>query len=100
MNYNRNPEGKGGFKKGESGNPSGRSIKSLEVKALAEDYSLESVECLVALMRNKKEDSRTRLAAAKEILDRAVGKAAQAVELAGKDGADLATVINLTLKSK
>ena len=41
---------------------------------------------MLAELMEKSEDERTRIAAAKELLDRAYGRAPQAMEHAGKDG--------------
>jgi len=70
------------FKKGVSGNPSGRPKDFNEVKKYAQQFTIEAIDNLVRLMRNEK-DSRTSLHAAEALLDRAIGKATQAVEHSG-----------------
>jgi hypothetical protein len=72
------------FEKGKSGNPSGRPAVAKEIKELALQHSEEAFRVIIAHMHN--EDAKISMAAAKEILDRAYGKPAQAVEVSGKDG--------------
>ena len=68
------------FKKGESGNPSGRKPKSPELKeveALARSYSLEALEKLAEWMRS--DNAKASSGASNAILDRAFGKPKQAI---------------------
>jgi hypothetical protein len=74
MNMNRNPTGKGGFKPGVSANPGGRPKVVAEVRALAQAHSAEVVKTLVEIMQNSKAPLAIRVAAANNILDRAVGR--------------------------
>ena len=54
-----------------------------EIRAVAQQYSHQAVETLALIMANSACD-RARIAAAKEILDRAHGKPAQAVEVSNE----------------
>lgn len=74
------------FKPGQSGNPGGRPKEAAEVKSLARSHSKEAVDKLVALMRSSA-DERTIIAACNSILDRGLGKPAQAIT--GGDEEDL-----------
>ncbi len=65
------------FKPGQSGNPSGRPKESPSVEARAAKHIPAAIRAIVDLMQNSKDD-RIRLAAAKEILDRGIGKSKQA----------------------
>ena len=72
------------FQKGKSGNPHGRRAgtpnkHTATVKALAGKSAPESIKVLVAIMRDTKAPAAARVGAAKEILDRTVGKAPQAM---------------------
>ncbi len=73
------------FKKGQSGNPSGRPKKNRDVETIALDSADAAMRTLVELM--KADDGRVRLAAAQAVLDRAVGKPKQAVDLNNKKDA-------------
>ncbi len=71
-----NPTGKGGFTKGVSGNPLGKSKKVLEFQRLMQEHAPEAIGVLLDVLRNGK--NAERLAAAQEILNRAYGKPVQA----------------------
>lgn len=55
---------------------------SLDVKELAQEYTSEAVEALATIMRDG-DSAAARVAAIKELLDRAHGKPKQAVDVAG-----------------
>lgn len=55
----------------------GTTREKLEIRALAQEYSMLAMKTLVNVMRTGETD-RDRVAAAKEILDRAYGKPVQA----------------------
>jgi hypothetical protein len=65
------------FVPGKSGNPGGRPKENAEVKALARSHCKVAVEKLAALMDSA--DEKTSLAACNSILDRGLGKPAQAL---------------------
>ena len=75
-----NPTGKGGFTKGVSGNPLGKSKKVLEFQRLIQEHAPEAIGVLLDVLRNGK--NAERLAAAQEILNRAYGKPVQATVIA------------------
>lgn len=80
------------FIKGQSGNPGGRPVEAKEVRALALAACPDAIRELIRLSQESS-DERTRVVANKEILDRGLGKAAQAVELTGAEGAPLTIII-------
>ena len=66
------------FVKGQSGNPGGRPRVVAEVRELARAHAPEAITELVRLTKEAKSDT-ARIAAIKELLDRAYGKATQLV---------------------
>lgn len=70
------------WKKGQSGNPRGRPVKSPEaraVEALARAESAGALEVVLSIMRSAEKD-RDRLAAAMAVIERGIGKAGDTVE--------------------
>lgn len=60
-----------------------------DIKALAQVHGQAAIDTLVGIMSDVEAHPASRVAAAKEIIDRGYGKAVQAVEHSGLDGADL-----------
>ena len=83
----------GKFKKGQSGNPGGRQKALREVEELARKYSVKAIEGLVEIAENANAAAAARIAAWNAILDRAVGKPKQAVEVSGEDGEPIAVEV-------
>jgi hypothetical protein len=73
------------FQKGVSGNPSGRSKSYEAVRKLAASHSLEAIEKLVEIMRNKR-TPKLALKACEILLDRAFGRPHQAITGEGGQG--------------
>ena len=69
------------FKPGQSGNPGGRPKVVHQVRALAQEHSPEAVEILVKIMHDAKEAVHARIAASKLILEYAIGRPMQSIEL-------------------
>lgn len=82
------------FVKGKSGNPGGLTAKEVALKQsirkLAGNYAKRAIERLAELMEQNDEPNIAR-AACDAILDRSVGKAAQAVDVQG----DITISVNL-----
>lgn len=79
------------FEKGKSGNPGGRPAAIAEVKELAREQTEASIAALVAIRDNSKASDSARVAASRELLDRAWGRPAQALEHSGPDGGVIRT---------
>lgn len=71
---NYNPTGKGGFKKGQSGNPGGRIKMPGSVRDMAQALTEECIETWREIMRSTKAPAQARVAAAAAIMDRGWGK--------------------------
>lgn len=71
-----------GFQKGRSGNPGGRPKVVAEIRELARRHTPTAFRRLIIEI-DEGDTSTARIAAAKEILDRAWGKAVQAVDIKG-----------------
>jgi hypothetical protein len=67
-----------------------------EIKALALAACPGAIKRIIELQQS--DDPKVSLAAAKEVLDRGIGKPSQAVEVSGKDGTPLIPVINFGRK--
>lgn len=77
-------QSKRGGKRPGSGRPKGaRNKVTAEIRELAQPYAPEAITTLTRIMRRGESDA-ARVAAAKEILDRAFGKAAQTVHSTGE----------------
>jgi len=76
-----NPAGIGGFAPGQSGNPNGRPQSASTAQLYMLRYFREAADLLVQIMRTGGKEDVVRLAAIKEVLDRGLGKAPQAIAL-------------------
>ena len=77
-----NPGGRGGYKKGQSGNPGGRPRALVSVMEEARKHTLEAICILAELMRAANSES-VRLNAAEAILSRGWGRPVQAFQVDG-----------------
>jgi len=76
------------------GRPRGSQNKATaEIKALAQVHGPDAIATLVKIMQGAKQPSASRVAAAKELLDRAYGKSVQPIE-----GGDPDKPINMALR--
>src|SRR5262249_49138624 len=69
-----NPNGRGGFQPGVSGNPGGRPKEVREVKVLARERTATAIETLTKIMEDPKAPPAARVAACRELLDRGYGR--------------------------
>ena len=85
------------FRKGQSGNPGGRPKETGHVRELARQHTGESIATLAAIMGDKSENARARVAAAEALLDRAWGRPAQSHTLEVDAGGKLLSLIEAGL---
>ena len=70
--------------KGQPGNPGGRPVVNKEVRELALDMCPEGMKRLGEIMRDKSQPGSARVAAIREIFDRAMGKPEQQHRVSGQ----------------
>jgi hypothetical protein len=75
-----NPSGRGGFKKGQSGNPGGRPRALVSVMEEARKHTLDALGVLAQLMKVARSES-VRLNAAEAVLNRGWGRPIQAFQV-------------------
>lgn len=80
------------FKPGQSGNPGGQPKAYAEVRKLLDSGVLAAAETMLDLAANS-DDPKVRMAAAKDILDRTLGKAKESIEHSTDANGVLAAVI-------
>lgn len=80
-----NPTGKGGFKKGQSGNPKGRVAGTVnarkELEKLAGKYKISPFEFWFKTLNNSKATMKIRLASSKLIVQYMYGKPKETVDM-------------------
>jgi hypothetical protein len=69
------------FKPGQSGNPGGRPRAIVEVAKAAREYTIEALETLAAIMRNRDATASARVSACEILIERGWGKAPQMITL-------------------
>lgn len=90
------------FKKGQSGNPGGRSPRrTADGRTLAEvarEHTEDALKVLVEVAKNKEENGSARVSAAKELLDRGWGRATQPIS-GDPEGAPIQTEQKVDISS-
>lgn len=83
------------FKKGQSGNPGGRSKEWFAIRKKFEEKGPRAFEILVELMETS-QDEKIRLMAAERVLERAYGKPKQETEITGEGGGPLKFIVEIS----
>ena len=73
-----NPTGKGGFQRGQSGNPGGRSRLPADIREAFKAKAPAALEVLTRCLQS--DDDRIAMMAAQAILDRGYGKPTQSID--------------------
>ena len=73
-----NPTGKGGFRRGQSGNPGGRSKLPADIREAFKAKAPQALEVLTRCLQS--DDDRIAMMAAQAILDRGYGKPTQSID--------------------
>jgi hypothetical protein len=85
------------FKKGQSGNPSGRSPTVMAdgrtLTDVARDHTLKAVNCLVAMVEDEKAPHAAKVSAATALLDRGWGRPRQDLGVDIKSDASVAKML-------
>jgi hypothetical protein len=95
-----------GFKKGQSGNPSGRPKDVHKLASVARSYAPNAIDTIVEIMNDQAEHGKVRLTAATILLDRGYGKSLNqkdiSVNVTGGDSSyiDALRIINSRPKMK
>ena len=84
------------WKIGQSGNPGGRPKGFAGMKDLARQKTEKAIETLEIIMNGKNTPPNARIAAIKELLDRAWGRAPQAMELSASEKENESTTWDLS----
>jgi len=82
MGENRDASGR--FVPGQSGNPSGRPKVAPELRAAAQEVSIEGLKVLTGIMRDEKAPQNARINAVQAIWDRGFGKPDQQHRVSGQ----------------
>jgi len=82
MGENRNASGQ--FLPGQSGNPGGRPKVAPELRAAAQEVSIEGLKVLTGIMRDEKAPQNARINAVQAIWDRGFGKPDQQHRVSGQ----------------
>lgn len=94
-----NREQTGRFKKGVSGNPSGRKPIPQEFKELAEKHSIPALQQAINIMQDENAKYSDRLKAVEIVLDRGIGKPQQPVDITS-DNEPLQVIFNIPRPKK
>lgn len=89
------------WNKGQSGNPAGLSIKEQKLKRRLEGLTHKAVDALERVLDDKEATHSEKLAAAREVFDRAIGKAKQqaTLEVTHNASPHLTALVNLAAQS-
>jgi hypothetical protein len=88
------------FKPGQSGNPGGRPKRSVDLRRLARERTVDAIATLINVMRNPRAASAARVSAAAALLDRGWGRPVSPQAFTYADGEDRPTPADIALRSQ
>ena len=94
-----NPTGKGGFQRGQSGNPGGRSKLPADIREAFKARAPQALEVLTRCLQS--DDDRIAMMAAQAILDRGYGKPTQSIDAnINEDGGSVRYIAEVPIKDE
>jgi len=94
----KKPAPANGFKKGKSGNPSGRPKLPEEFKQLAKDNSTVALQKVIDILKNPNSEPKDVIKASEVVMDRAWGKANQSLDIDAKNDTTLRIILENELE--
>jgi hypothetical protein len=88
------------FQKGQVTNPKGRPKQDPEFQKLLQANTVNSLKTIISFANGECEEESNQLKAAQYIIDRAYGKAPQAINLGDNEGGKFSISVNITQAGK
>lgn len=86
------------FKKGQSGNPSGRPKENLELQRICRTHGPDIVDFYLKVVKDKEQETSDRITAARLILEYGYGKPKQQTEIVGENEGPVRLIVEVISK--